>query len=259
MVGRTPLADSSVKVSIITPAYNSGATIGDTVRSVVSQTYPHIEYIVVDGGSTDQTLAVLEPYKQRIARIISEPDRGLYDAMNKGIRAATGDVVGILNSDDFFTSPDVIQTIAGLFQTETIDAVYGDVHFVDPSDLGKCVRYYSSAIFRPFLFRFGFMPAHPSFYVRRECYEKYGLYALDYRIASDFELLLRFFYLHKIRARYLRRDLVTMRTGGISTRNFRSRVRLNREIVRACRAHGLYTHWTLVCLKYFYKIFEIRK
>lgn len=258
MVNRKSAFSSSVKVSIITPAYNSAATIRDTIRSVLSQTYPDIEYIVVDGASTDPTLCILDEYKGRISKIISEPDQGLYDAMNKGIGAATGDIVGILNSDDFFTSDDVIETIVSLFEQETIDAVYGDVHFVHPSDLRKCVRYYSSAIFRPSLFRFGFMPAHPSFYVKRQCYEKYGMYALHYRIAADFDLLLRFLYLHKITCKYLPRDVVTMRTGGISTRNIGSRIRLNKEIVAACRTHGLYTHWGLVLLKYLYKVFEIR-
>lgn len=258
MVNQSPLSPLSVKVSIITPAYNSAATLRDTISSVLAQTYPEIEYIVVDGASTDGTRAILEEYKDRISRVISEPDRGLYDAMNKGIRAATGDIVGILNSDDFFTSPDIIETIVGVFEKELVDAVYGDVHFVRPADLGKCVRYYSSAIFRPFLFRFGFMPAHPSFYVRRQCYERFGLYALNYRIAADFELLLRFLYLHKITCKYLKRDVVTMRTGGVSTRNIRSRICLNKEIVTACRAHGIYTHVLLVWLKYFYKIVEIR-
>lgn len=248
---------SFVKVSIITPAFNSALTIRDTISSVLAQTYPNIEYIVVDGLSTDQTLLILNEYKERISLIISEPDKGLYDAMNKGIQASTGDIIGILNSDDFFTSNKVIETIVRHFEKEDIDAIYGDVHFVDPSDLRKCVRYYSSAIFRPFLFRFGFMPAHPSFYVKRQCYEKFGVYALDYRIAADFDLLLRFLYMHKITSRYIKHDIVTMRTGGISTRNIRSRVWLNKEIIKICRTHGIRTHWILVSLKYLYKIFEI--
>lgn len=248
---------SFVKVSIITPAFNSALTIRDTISSVLAQTYPNIEYIVVDGLSTDQTLLILNEYKERISLIISEPDKGLYDAMNKGIQASTGDIIGILNSDDFFTSNKVIETIVRHFEKEDIDAIYGDVHFVDPSDLRKCVRYYSSAIFKPFLFRFGFMPAHPSFYVKRQCYEKFGVYALDYRIAADFDLLLRFLYMHKITSRYIKHDIVTMRTGGISTRNIRSRVWLNKEIIKICRTHGIRTHWILVSLKYLYKIFEL--
>lgn len=246
-----------MKVSVITPAYNSGATIRDTIKSVLSQTYPCIEYIVVDGGSRDNTLAILEEYTYGIAKIISEPDRGIYDAMNKGIREATGDIVGILNSDDFFTSIDVIETIVRVFEQDKVDAVYGDVHFVKPTDLSTCVRYYSSDIFRPFLFRFGFMPAHPSFYVKRACYERGGLYSLDYKIAADFDLLIRFLYTYRMKSKYLKKDMVTMRLGGISTSNIRNRMKINEEIVQACQRNGIYTNWLWICLRYLYKLKEI--
>lgn len=246
-----------MKVSVITPAYNSGATIRDTIKSVLSQTYPSIEYIVVDGASQDNTLAILEEYTDGIAKIISEPDHGIYDAMNKGIREATGDIVGILNSDDFFTSIDVIETIVKVFEQDKVDAVYGDVHFVKPTDLSTCVRYYSSAVFRPSLFRFGFMPAHPSFYVKRTCYERGGLYALDYKIAADFDLLIRFLYKYRMKSKYLKKDMVTMRLGGISTSNIRNRMKINEEIVRACQRNGIYTNWLWICLRYLYKIKEI--
>lgn len=248
-----------MKVSIITATYNSASTIRDAIDSVIAQNYPDIEHIIVDGVSRDNTLDIVKSYGDKIAKIISEPDKGIYDAMNKGIQVATGDIVGILNSDDFFTSNDVVSTIVETFKNNDIDALYADVHFVNPDNLNKCVRYYSSKIFRPSLFRFGFMPAHPSFYMRKECYEKFGFYSLDYKIASDYDLLIRYLYKEKINYQYVKKDFVTMRTGGVSTENFQSRVTLNKEIVTACKKYGIYTNIFLLSLKYFYKIFELRK
>ena len=248
-----------MKISIITATYNSEAHIADCVRSVNSQTYDNIEHIIIDGASKDNTINIIEETPNRVTKIVSEPDKGIYDAMNKGIIMATGDVVGILNSDDFFTSDDVIETVVDTFKNNDIDALYGDVHFVNPDDLTKSVRYYSSSIFKPSLFRFGFMPAHPSFYMKRECYEKYGLYALDYKIASDYDLLIRYLYKEKINYKYLKKDFVTMRTGGVSTENFNSRVTLNREIVKACKKYGIKTNMFLLSLKYLYKVFELKK
>lgn len=248
-----------MKISIITATYNSEAHIADCVKSVNSQTYDNIEHIIIDGASKDNTINIIEETPNRVTKIVSEPDKGIYDAMNKGIIMATGDVVGILNSDDFFTSDDVIETVVDAFSNSDIDALYGDVHFVDPDDLNKCVRYYSSAIFKPSLFRFGFMPAHPSFYMKRKCYEKHGLYALDYKIASDYDLLIRYLFKEKINYKYLKKDFVTMRTGGVSTENFNSRVTLNREIVKACKKYGIKTNMFLLSLKYLYKIFELKK
>ena len=247
-----------MKISIITATYNSEAHIADCVRSVNSQTYDNIEHIIIDGASKDNTVKIIEETPNRVTKIVSEPDKGIYDAMNKGIRMATGDVIGILNSDDFFTSDDVIEKVVDTFNNNDIDALYGDVHFVNPNDLNKCVRYYSSAIFKPPLFRFGFMPAHPSFYMKRECYEKHGLYALDYKISSDFDLLVRYILKEKINCKYLKKDFVTMRTGGVSTENFNSRVTLNREIVKACKKYDIKTNMFLLSLKYLYKIFELR-
>lgn len=248
-----------MKVSITTTTYNSAQTLKDTLESVNDQDYDNIEHIIVDGASTDNTLELVEKYGKRVKTIISEPDKGIYDAMNKGINAATGDIVGILNSDDFFTSNDVISTITETFRNNNIDALYADLHFVNPNNLDKCVRYYSSGIFRPSLFRFGFMPAHPTFYMKKSCYEKYGLYALDYKIASDYDLLIRYLYKERIKYKYIKKDFVTMRTGGVSTESFKSRVTLNKEIVKACKKYGIYTNLFLLSLKYAYKIFELRK
>ena len=247
-----------MKITIITATYNSQAYISDCIKSVYNQTYTNIEHIIIDGSSKDKTIEIINSTPNRITKVISEPDKGIYDAMNKGIRAATGDVIGILNSDDFFTSDNIIETVADNFKNYDIDALYGDVHFVNPDDILKTVRYYSSAIFKPSLFRFGFMPAHPSFYMKKECYDKYGLYALDYKIASDYDLLIRYLYKERINYKYLKKDFVTMRTGGVSTENFNSRVTLNREIVRACKKYGIKTNMFLLSFKYLYKIFELK-
>ena len=250
-----------MKISIITASYNSGKTIRHTVESVLRQTYPDFEYIVVDGGSTDNSIDIVKDYqvafKGRL-KWISEKDKGIYDAMNKGIRMATGDVVGILNSDDFYTDENVLQTVADNFMNHSVDAVYGDIHFVHDADLGKCVWYYSSRLFSPFWLRFGFMPAHPSFYCKREVFEKAGLYSLDYKIGADYEMMVRLFRKYGISSRYISKDFVTMRTGGASNSNARSRLTLIKEDVKACRDNGLYTNSLLICLKYLYKIFEFR-
>ena len=178
-----------MKISIITATFNSGKTVRDTFVSVLNQTYNDYELIVVDGGSKDDTVEILrhyEPIFNGRMKWISEPDRGIYDAMNKGIAMATGDVVGILNSDDFYTSNGILRKVAITMQDKNIDAVYGDVHYVHDNDLKKCVRYYSSKPFRRMWMRFGFMPAHPSFYCRREVYERYGTFDLSYKVAADF-------------------------------------------------------------------------
>lgn len=248
-----------MKISIITTTYNSAATVKDTLLSVNKQTYHDIEHIIVDGSSTDHTLDIVREYGKKVTTIISEPDKGIYDAMNKGIRVATGDIVGILNSDDFFTSDDIISTVALTFNNNNIDALYGDIHFVNPDNLDKTVRYYSSKIFKPSLFRFGFMPAHPSFYMKKSEYDKHGYYSLDYKIAADYDLLIRYLYKYKVKSIYLNKDFVTMRTGGVSTENFRSRVLLNKEIVKACRKYGIKSSMLLLPLKYLYKITELRR
>lgn len=248
-----------MKVSIITTTFNSASTIRDTINSIIAQDYANIEHIIVDGASKDDTMDIVRSYGSKISRIISEPDKGIYDAMNKGIRSATGDIVGILNSDDFFTSTDVVSTVIDSFTQNDIDALYGDIHFVRPDNLNKPVRYYSSKIFKPSLFRYGFMPAHPSFYMKKSCYDLYGLYALDYKIASDYDLLIRYLYKYKVKHQYIPKDFVTMRTGGVSTENMQSRIVLNREIIRACNRYGIKTNMFLLSLKYLYKIFELRQ
>ena len=249
-----------MKVSIVTVTYNSAQTLVDAMKSVLEQTYHDIEYIIVDGASTDSTIDIIRQYelqfKNRL-KWISEKDNGIYDAMNKGIQLATGDVVGILNSDDYFTSSDVIARMVAAFR-DGADAVYGDVHFIHDGEPNKCIRYYSSKHFRPFWLRFGFMPAHPSFYCRRGVYERAGYYKTDYVIGSDYEMMVRLFKVHHINARYIPMDFVTMRTGGASTRNVQSRLALIKDDVRGCRENGVYTNIPMICMKFLYKVFEFK-
>ena len=205
-------------ISIITATFNSADTICNTIESVLNQGFHQIEHVIWDGGSCDNTIELIEQYRDNYdkhkirLRVVSKPDRGLYDAMNKGIAMATGDVVGILNSDDFYTSDDVLERVAR--EIEGVDAVYGDIHFVNPDDLTKCVRYYSSRSFRRWQMRLGFMPAHPSFYCRRHVYQSLGAFDLQFKVAADFEQLLRLIYVNRISTKYIPMDFVTMRTGG---------------------------------------------
>lgn len=243
-----------MKVSIITVTYNSAATIAGCIASVNEQTYPDIEHIVVDGASKDGTVEIIRSIPNRVSQLISEPDKGIYDAMNKGIRMATGDVIGILNSDDFFTTGEVIAHIVSAFEKNGVDGVYGDICFVKPENLNKVVRYYSARWFNPSLFRFGFMPPHPSVYIRSSCFQKLGLYKEDYRIAADYELLIRFLKVNRLKTHYLNFCVVTMRTGGDSTRNLKSNLILNQEIVRGCRENGIYTNMLILLFKYVFKV-----
>lgn len=249
-----------MKISLITVTFNSESTLRDTLQSVLAQSYPNIEYILVDGASKDNTVDIIKEYEPKFngrMRWISEKDKGLYDAMNKGIRMATGEVVGIINSDDFYHRKDVIEKMAEAFGDETVQAVYGDVRFVNPDDLDKTVRYYSSKNFSPARFRYGFMPAHPTFFTYRKHFEEFGYYKTDYRIAADYELLIRFLYVHRLKTKYLSLDFMKMRTGGASTASLKSNLLLNREIVRACKENGIWTCMPLLFLKYFIKVFEL--
>lgn len=249
-----------MKISIITATYNSATTVKDTFESVLAQKYKDIEYIIVDGLSKDNTIDIIKEYEPRFEgrmRYISEKDKGLYDAMNKGIAMATGDVVGILNSDDFYTSEDILSTIAETMKNTEIDAIYGDIHFVNDNNLNKCVRYYSSHVFSRSLMRYGFMPAHPSFYCRRSVYTKYGAFDTSYKIGADFESLLRYIFINRINTVYIKRDFVTMRTGGASTEGFSSRKQIMKDHLRALKSNGIYSNVFMLCLRYPYKIYEI--
>lgn len=247
-----------MKVSIITVCYNSAATIQDSIKSVLSQTYNNIEYIIVDGKSSDKTMNIVEQYKDCIATIISEPDKGIYDAMNKGITAATGDIVGILNSDDFYESNDAVEKIvAGFTENPATDIVFGDVVFVEPSNLNKIVRFYSSKKFRSSKLRFGWMPPHPATFIKNSVYKQYGNYNLSYKIASDYELFVRFLMVHELTFIRINDVIVRMRTGGLSTAGIKSSITLNTEIVKTCRNNGIYTNLFLVLLKIPAKLLEL--
>lgn len=245
-----------MKVSIITAVLNGGEAFEDCILSVLNQDYPDIEHIVIDGGSSDTTLDIIKKYEGRISKLISEPDNGMYDALNKGIMMATGDIIGILNSDDFYSNNHVISDIIEEFERTSADSVFADLVFIKKNDHKKIVRYYRSANFNTNKFAYGWMPAHPTFFVRRSVYEKYGLFKTDYHIASDFELLVRFLSTHRISYSYMPRVLVKMRMGGKSTKNLNSNWILNREILRACSENGIKTNMLKIFSKYLSKIFQ---
>lgn len=246
-----------MKISLITVVYNRVATIERAVQSVLRQDYPDVEYIVVDGASTDGTRELLERYRPQLACLISEPDAGMYDALNKGIGRATGDVVGILHADDEFAHPGVLRRVAAYLQQHPhVDALYGDVGFVRHENPDKIVRYFSSAIFKKSLFRFGFMPAHPSFFCYRKYFEQYGGYRTDLQIAADFDLLLRFLGKHQLHAAYLPEMLVKMNMGGRSTNGIKSTLTINRELRQILREHRVPTSYLHLYARYFIKVQE---
>lgn len=252
-----------MKISVITVTFNRAETVRDTIESVLRQEYTDYEYLIIDGSSKDNTVDIIKEYEPKFSgrmRWISEKDKGMYDGINKGIRMATGDVVGIINSDDFYHRNDIFDVIAKSFiENPGVQAIYGDVRFVNPSDLEKTVRYYSSKNFKPWKFRWGWMPAHPTFFTYRENFEKYGYYQYDYHIAADYELLTRFLYTNKVPAMYVPVDFMKMRTGGRSTNGWKANVLLNKEIVRACKENGIWTCMPMLFLKYFVKVFELVK
>lgn len=249
-----------LKISVITATYNSGKTLMDTIESVLGQSYPAIEHIIIDGGSTDDTLDIIKRYEPKYGgrlKWISEKDKGIYDAMNKGIAMAGGDVIGLLNSDDFYTGPDVVTCLAETLEATGADAVYGDIHYVNENDLGKCVRYYSSKGFRRWKMRLGWMPAHPSFYCRKAVYDQFGAFDISYKIGADFENLLRFIFVHRIRTVYLPLDCVTMRTGGASTSGLKSHRQILADHQRAFKKNGVWSNVLLEGIRYIEKIWEL--
>ena len=205
-----------LRVSIITIVHNNRTTFEDCIRSVLSQNYKEIEYIVVDGGSNDGTIDIIQAYHERISQWISEPDQGIYDAMNKGIEMATGQVIGFLHSSDVYAHPRVIEEVARVFEKSNASSVYGDLQYVDKENLNRVIRNWKSSPYRHGKFRQGWMPPHPTFFVRKEIYEKYGYFNTDFRIAGDYELMLRFLERYRISAAYIPEVLVKMRWGGMS-------------------------------------------
>lgn len=272
--------EGRMKVSLITACFNSAKTLRTAMDSVVEQRGVDVEYIVVDGGSTDGTVDIIKDFESQLTnspthqltnfsfKWISERDKGMYDAINKGIRMATGDVVGILNADDVLENPDTLAHVVEAFELkeasvpcspfpvpQRIDALYADIRFVK-DDLGTTVRYYSAKHWKPWMLQWGKMPPHPSVYIRRELFDQYGLYKLGYEIAADYELLIRYLRMAKLKTRYLNESLVRMRMGGKSTRGWGSFMTLNKEIVRGNRENGYFCCFPMLLPKYLFKVFE---
>lgn len=236
-------------ITVITVVFNGAATLEHTIRSVMAQTYENIEHIIIDGGSTDATLDILRKHEASIDYWVSEKDAGIYDAMNKGIALARGDYIGMLNSDDFFATSSSVEIIAAHLTASKVDAVFSRLDIVDPANLDYVLRKYHISSFSAFMLRIGIMPPHPTFYCKKSCYEKAGLYRINYRIAADFEMLTRLLLKHHISWKFIDEITVKMRGGGLSSRSIKSNWIANREIIRACTENGLYTNMLLLALK----------
>ena len=243
---------ADLKVSVITVTFNSEDYISNAVDSVLGQSYENIEYIVIDGESTDKTVNILQSYEGRISKFISEKDTGIYDAMNKGISLASGDVVGILNSDDFYIDEFVIEKVVKEFEKK-IDCLYADLVYVRSKNLSKVVRYYDSSHFSPSKFAYGWMPAHPTFFVKKDIYNKHGVFRTDLKIAADFDLMVRFLYTHNLVCSYMKEPIIKMRVGGVST-SFSSIWINNIEALRVCKDNGIKTNIFKILSKYPAKI-----
>jgi len=242
-----------MKVSIITATYNSAATVADTLHSVQKQTYPAIEHIIIDGLSNDNTLQIVSGFNH-VQQVVSEKDTGIYDAMNKGITYATGDIIGILNSDDFYPAENIIEEVVKIFNTTNCDALYGDLVFVDAIETNKIYRKWIAGSYSDQLFLKGWMPPHPTFFVRKEIYNQYGKFNTTLKSSADYELMVRLLYLHKIKVGYLHGTLVHMRIGGQSTKSLSNRLKANYEDYQAWRLNSLKPKWYTLLLKPIRKI-----
>jgi len=234
-----------MKVSIITSVYNNKATIEDAIKSVLSQTYENIEYIVVDGASSDGTVEVIQKYADKLAAFVSEKDRGIYDGLNKGVDLATGDIVAFLHSDDIYANENVIKEVVELFQTQELDSVYGDLVYVDKVNTSKVFRYWKSGAYAIEKLKRGWMPPHPTFFVKRELYEKYGKFDLSFKIAADYDFMLRVLGKHKISTAYLPKVLYKMRVGGASNRSIGNILQKSKEDARALKNNNIGGYATL--------------
>ena len=228
-----------MKITIVTVCLNSDQTIEDTIKSVLMQTYDDIEYIIVDGGSTDGTLSIIERYLDKISQYVSEPDKGLYDAMNKGIKLGTGELIAFLNSDDAYQDKNIITDMVNFIKRRKLGAGYGDVKYVDKDDSNRVVRYWQTGVYRKGSFRRGWVIPHPAFFCRREYFERYGYFESSFKIAADFEFMLRILEKQHIKVGYLPKIIATMRIGGAST-NLRGIVRGNVEILKSFRINNMY-------------------
>jgi glycosyltransferase involved in cell wall biosynthesis len=245
------------KVSIISVCFNSAETIVRMLRSVADQTWSEIEHIIIDGASSDATLRLVRQYGSRVGKVISEPDVGIYDAMNKGVSAASGEIICFLNSDDWYADGCVIRDVASLMENDDLDIVFGDVRYYDPRWPGRSRRRYRSDHFRPERIAWGWMPAHPALFVRREVFASVGAFRTDYRIAGDFEWITRVFRQLAPTYRYVPRVCVHMAVGGASTSGWSSTLTLNREVRRALRENGVRSNWAMILSKYPSKLIEL--
>lgn len=234
-----------MKISVITICYNSAHSIKTAIDSVLAQTHPDVEYIVVDGKSKDNTVEIVQSYGSRITKFISEPDRGIYDALNKGIAMATGDVIGFMHSDDLFASDNTLAKVAELFQQTGSDSIYGDLEYVYKEDTNKVLRYWKSGNFSIRNLKMGWMPPHPTFYVKRAVYEKYGTFNTTYKIAADYDTMLRFLGKYRISTSYLPEVMVKMRVGGASNRNLKNIIRKTKEDHKAIKDNSFGSVFTL--------------
>jgi glycosyltransferase involved in cell wall biosynthesis len=247
-----------VKISIITVSYNSEKYLEETIRSVANQDYADLEYIIIDGGSTDSTIDIIKRNSEKVSFFLSEKDEGIYDAMNKGISHATGDIIGFLNSDDILFDNSVISKITKAFSEVSVGIVYGNVKIGSENDLSKIIRNYSSKGFRPAHFRFGIMPPHPAIYIRKLLYDRLGNFQMGYIVASDFDLILRFFLKGNMEAKHIDEDIVLMRDGGVSNRGFyKSKRIITREVFRACSVNKLKTNYVLLNLRFLMKLKQL--
>ena len=243
-----------LKISIITVCFNSEKTIQDTIDSVFYQDYINIEYIIIDGNSTDNTNSIIQNNITKIDKYITENDYGLYDAINKGISLSTGDIIGLLNSDDTFSTTTVVSNIAKHFDNHNIDLLFGDIVFVD--NHYKTKRIYSSKYWKPNLLKYGFMPAHPSIYCKKQVFSKFGYYKINYKIAADFEFIARLFSKeNNISYLYVSNIFVQMKIGGISTKGIKSKLIIITELMNACKVNEIKTSYFLLLSKYLIKLF----
>lgn len=243
-----------MKVSVITISYNAAETIEETIQSVINQDHPDIEYIVIDGGSKDTTLDIVEKYKSQIDTLVSEPDKGVYDAMNKGIANATGDIVAILNADDVYASHQVISDAVSIIESQQCDAVYGDLQYVNRDNPDKIFRNWVSGNYKRSKFKWGWMPPHPTFLVKRKLYDAFGTFNTELRTSADYELMLRFLYKNEVSVAYLPKVLVKMKVGGQSNASVGNRLKANKEDQKAWKLNGIRPFFFTLWLKPLRKI-----
>ena len=243
-----------MKISIITVSFNSAKTIEKTLESVKNQSYTDIEHIIIDGLSNDNTISIVKTFNH-VSKVIIEKDYGIYDAINKGIKLATGDIIGILNSDDVFYDNEVVTNISNTFKlNKNLDSIIGDIIFINNNE--RIHRKYSASNWKPKKFTWGMMPPHPSFYCKKSIFDKFGFYRIDFKIAADYELMMRFLLVNKITYMYIPMVFVKMSLGGASTKNLYSKLLINKEVLNACKINNINTNSFKIYTKYFFKIID---